>query len=94
MNAERIGMQGMMACIGRGNHQFGGHTADTCAGGAEVVIFNEIDIVGMLAGVAKSAHAGGSAADYGNISFDFFHVFPFGTIRLCDACLKSIFGNR
>ena len=40
MDAEGVGMQGVMACFGRGNQQLGRHTADAGAGCAESMVFD------------------------------------------------------
>ena len=73
MDAERSGVQGVVAGFGGGDQQFGGHAADAGAGGAENGALNQINVVGELAGVAEGAHAGGAAADNQYVCLDLFY---------------------
>ena len=78
MHAEGIGVQGVVAGFCSGNQELGGHAADAGAGGAENVAFDEINVFGVEAGIAKGAHAGGAAADNDNVCGEVFHVcFPY-----------------
>ena len=78
MHSEGIGVQGVVAGFCGGNQELGGHAADAGAGGAENVAFDEINVFGVEAGIAKGAHAGGAAADNDNVCGEVFHVcFPY-----------------